>query len=105
MMADLFDPPPPVDTRRASFEAIRPKADVLQGRILRYMQRLHASNGPGITPDECASYLGLDKLSVRPRFTELQRAGLIHDTGARRKNPTSGKSAKVWTLTELGAAQ
>ena len=49
--------------------------------------------GP-MTPDECAEAMGLSVLSIRPRFTELKRAGSIFETGMRRKN-ASGKSAEV----------
>lgn len=47
------------------------------------------------TADEMADLLGLDKLSVRPRFSELDRASRIEDSGLRRRN-RSGKRAIVW---------
>lgn len=50
--------------------------------------------GP-MTADECATNLGMDKLSIRPRFSELATLGKIADTGERRRN-TSGKLAVVW---------
>lgn len=52
--------------------------------------------GP-LTADECAGWLDIDRLSVRPRFSELKRLGKIEDSGQRRKNQ-SGKSATVWRL-------
>jgi hypothetical protein len=47
------------------------------------------------TADECADALGIDKLSIRPRFSELAALGKIFDTGHRRRN-SSGKTAIVW---------
>lgn len=52
---------------------------------------------PDITPDEAAQFLKLDKLAVRPRFSELAARGIIEDSGARRKND-SGKNAAAWRL-------
>ncbi len=48
-----------------------------------------------LTADECAAQLGETVLAVRPRISELNKRGLIVDTGIRRKN-ISGISAKVW---------
>jgi predicted ArsR family transcriptional regulator len=52
--------------------------------------------GP-LTADEAAANLGIDKLSIRPRFSELAAAGKIFDSGERRANG-SGKRAIVWAL-------
>lgn len=48
-----------------------------------------------MTADECADHLGQSILSIRPRFTELSRLGIIADTGERRAN-RSGRMAVVW---------
>mgnify|MGYP000322982922 CR=1 FL=1 len=48
----------------------------------------------GLTADECAAVLGESVLSIRPRFSELLGAGLIRETGQRRRN-ASGKMADV----------
>jgi predicted ArsR family transcriptional regulator len=50
-----------------------------------------------MTADECAANMGVDKLAVRPRFSELARLNRISDTGQRRANG-SGRSAIVWAL-------
>ena len=47
------------------------------------------------TADEAAEHLGESVLSVRPRLSELNRMGLIVQTGHRRIN-NSGMSANVW---------
>ena len=51
-----------------------------------------------MTADEIAAALGLSILTVRPRVTDLNKAGRIVDTGARR-NTASGNSAIVWRVT------
>ncbi len=49
------------------------------------------------TADECAEELGKSVLTIRPRFSELLRLGLIEDTGLRRPN-ASGHRATVWRI-------
>lgn len=53
-------------------------------------------HGP-MTADETAERLGESVLTIRPRFSELNRARLIFKTSERRKN-RSGRSAVVWKL-------
>lgn len=60
------------------------------------------SRGPG-TADEVATRLERSALAIRPRISELRAAGLIEDTGHRRKNK-SGMSAGVWRPTSAGLA-
>lgn len=52
--------------------------------------------GP-MTADEIAAVLGLSILTVRPRVTDLNKAGRIEDTGARRQTG-SGNAAIVWRV-------
>lgn len=49
------------------------------------------------TADEVAGDIGIDRLAIRPRCTELKAAGLIQDSGKRRSN-VSGKLACVWEV-------
>jgi hypothetical protein len=77
-------------TSEAAAQGIAPAAPHLRGRVLACLR----DRGPA-TPDECASRLDLDILSVRPRFSELARCGLIQKTGERRPN-RSGALANVW---------
>lgn len=49
----------------------------------------------GLTADETADRLRVDRLSIRPRCTELKVCGFIRDSGQRRLN-ASGKRAIVW---------
>jgi hypothetical protein len=49
----------------------------------------------GLTADELAVRLAMDRWSIQPRTSELRRKGLIRDSGQRRSNVT-GKLAIVW---------
>lgn len=97
MNAPLFDPPfpfgaiiQPSDTSRAAAESIAPTAELLREQCFASLR----DHGPA-TADAVAARLDLSILSVRPRFTELKKAGRIVDTGLRAKN-ASGRSAAVW---------
>src|SRR5262245_20532377 len=79
------------DTSRSAAEST--DAATLRVLVVRCLDR-HGSQ----TADEVATRLGIDKLAIRPRCSELRRLGQIVDTGERRIN-TSGKAAIVWRLT------
>ena len=78
---------------RTSYEA----SMVMRGRApkLRYRCLTALENAGPMTADEVAEVLGESVLSIRPRFSELKRNGLILPTGERRKN-ISGRPAVVW---------
>lgn len=67
------------------------RAEKLRRRIYGFMKL----NNQGYTADEIAGLFKESCLSIRPRFSELLMAGLIVDTGVRRKN-ISGATASVW---------
>lgn len=93
--ADHYPQTPGFKQRETAVEAaesIRPSIGRLQGYCLNALDAL----GP-LTADECAERLQIDKLSIRPRFSELAARGKITDTGERRRN-SSGKSAIVWRV-------
>lgn len=52
------------------------------------------AEGP-LTADEVAARLGRTVLSIRPRISQLNKKGLVIDTGERRLNE-SGSPATVW---------
>lgn len=54
----------------------------------------------GMTTDECAAYIGVSILAIRPRFSELNRDGQIVGTQERRLNG-SGRAATVWRLVSV----
>lgn len=84
----------PLDTRAEGIEHIKQTAPLLRQRIVHEMVGL--SNG--LTPDEAADRLKVSVLSVRPRFTELKKQGLIRKNGQYRKN-ASGVRAAAHELT------
>lgn len=63
---------------------------------LREMVMQELAKAPG-TADELAKRLGQDKLSIRPRCSELFKEKRIVETGEFRKND-SGINAIVWGL-------
>jgi hypothetical protein len=83
-----------IDTSIAAAEALAPKV----GRLQRMALDAIAGRGAlGLTADELAEALQLDRYSIQPRTSELRRKRLIADSGLRRFN-SSGKKAIVWTL-------
>jgi hypothetical protein len=80
------------DTAEEAAAEVAPKAPRLRGLCLDTLRT--AGN---LTADECAARLGIDKLSIRPRFSELAATGDILDTGDRRLN-ASHKRAIVWCV-------
>lgn len=84
------------DTSRAAANAIAPEL----GRLQRLAEEaITAAGAHGLTADELAEQLGVDRLSIRPRASELRRKGLICDSGRRRPN-VNGKAAIVWVARE-----
>ncbi len=65
------------------------RANALRDRVLAAL-RVYVP----MTADEIASALGEDRLSIRPRCSELIALGKIKETGQRRPN-ASGKMAAV----------
>jgi len=88
-----------IDTSMEAAAAVAPKC----GRLQRLALAAIKDAGPaGMTTDELADHLEVDRGSVQPRTSELRLLGLIRDSGQRRKN-RSGIRAIVWTAT--GGAQ
>ena len=82
-----------VDTSIAAAEAMAPRL----GRLQRMAEtQIRDAGEKGLTADELAARLNLDRWSIQPRTSELKRKGLIKDSGQRRPNET-GKLAIVWT--------
>jgi hypothetical protein len=80
-------------SQEAAFR-IAPKAKNLREQSLEIFKQHHRL---GLTADEMAFLLNVSILSIRPRFTELVRMGVIEDSGERRKNQ-SGSNVTVWRL-------
>lgn len=79
------------DTRRHAYAKAKDTATILRGKCIG------ALTTGNFTADEIAEILEESILSIRPRISELNKAGIIEDTGIRRIND-SGNSAKVWRL-------
>jgi DNA-directed RNA polymerase specialized sigma24 family protein len=60
---------------------------------------IKAAGALGLTADELAERLGVNRYTIQPRTSELRRLRKIADSGQRRRN-VSGKKAIVWTLPE-----
>lgn len=92
------------DTSIAAADAITPRL----GRLQRMAAAAIFDAGAlGLTADELAGALDLDRASVQPRTSELRRKGVIADSGQRRRN-RSGKMAIVWidaTLAEPASCE
>ena len=83
-----------VDTSVAAADTLAPKLGRLQ---LMAQTAIRAAGARGLTADELAAHLDMDRWSIQPRTSELKRKGLIADSGKRRPNAT-GKMAIVWIV-------
>ena len=81
-----------VETSIAAAGDLAPKLGRLQRLALA---AIRAAGWLGLTADELAGRLDMDRWSIQPRTSELKRKGLIRDSGQRRPNST-GKQAIVW---------
>jgi hypothetical protein len=89
-----------VDTSIAAAQAVTSKLGRLQRLAL---DAIEARGAGGLTTDELAEALGLDRYSIQPRTSELRRKSMIVDSGRRRLN-ASRKRAIVWTLPQYRAS-
>ena len=88
----------PRDTSHAAAQAMLPRQGTIQAQVLEAL-----SERP-MTSFELAAATGISYRSIQPRTAELARpvtggrAALIRDSGARREDPETGKTAIVWRL-------
>lgn len=85
------------ETGRQAAETIAPQLGRLQ-RLVR--EAVKARGHYGLTPEEACDVLGIERVSLQPRFSELKAKGLVADSGRRRLNPSSRKRAVVWVAIE-----
>lgn len=85
------------DTEQLALEFVAPK---LSGLRLKALQSL-ASAHPGLTGSQVAEKMDAWLYSVKPRLTELERMGLVRDSGERAKNDR-GRQEIVWQITGRG---
>ena len=94
---DIFSPPAQHHSRTSmeAAEAIRPKVNSLQKRVLAY---LRACGSYGATDEEMQDALGLEGSTQRPRRRELQQQGLITGPEGLVRKTSSGRNAQVWRV-------
>ena len=81
-------------TSMAAAVEIAAKAPTLRGQVLRSLR----DDGPA-TDEQIQQRLGMGANTERPRRRELQKLGLVVDSG--RTRPTlSGRQAVVWAVAE-----
>lgn len=78
-------------TSQDAAERIEPRSATLRRLVMGALE----SSPRGLTADECAAMLGESVLSIRPRFSEMARMGMIEESGERRRNE-SGARANVY---------
>lgn len=89
---------PDVPGNRSVDTSIAATADIhLQlGKLQRHVhEAIKAAGIYGLTTNEIAARLNVDRGSVQPRTSELKARGLIRDSQMRRPN-ANGKKAIVW---------
>lgn len=84
------------ETSRAAAERITPVAISQAARVFHFIAQC---GDEGATDHEVQAELELTGDSERPRRCSLHRAGLIRDSGQRRKSP-AGRQAIVWIAAE-----
>ena len=83
-------------TSVAAKVAIAPSAAKQRARVFLYILN---QGEAGATLNEIEAALGLAGNTVRPRRLELEKKGLVKDSGKRRPTP-SGRAAIVWVVPE-----
>ena len=81
-----------IDTSIEAAEKMAPRLGGLQHEVAI---AIRSAWEDGLTGDEVAFRLGVERWSVQPRTSELRLKGVIRDSGRRRPN-TSGRSAIIW---------
>lgn len=87
------------DARDTSLAAATKALGRSAGWRRRVFDLIAASDG--VTDEEIADQLGMNPSTERPRRVELVQAGLIRDSGRRRRT-VSGTDAAVWVISDLG---
>lgn len=91
-----------IDTSVAAAEAMSSVSARYQRMALFAIQ---VAGARGLTAEELAARLGLERTTIQPRTTELRRRGLIRDSAQRRPN-RNGHRAIVWiAVSNAGGAR
>ena len=82
-------------TSEAAADDMAPRAPAL-----RHLAKEKIAAAPnGLTAEELSDACGVERVAMQPRTSELEKAGVITDSGIRRRN-RSGKNAIVWVIAE-----
>jgi hypothetical protein len=91
-----------VDTSIEAANDIAPDLGRYQRSALSFIR---AAGDAGLTAEELAGAMGVDRTTAQPRTSELRLRYMIKDSGQRRRN-ASGKRAIVWVaLSEAERAE
>jgi hypothetical protein len=83
------------ETSAAAAADITPELSRLRRMAFEAISR----RGPlGYTSEELADAVGVPRVSIQPRTSELFRLGQIAKSQQKRRNASSGKMARVWVL-------
>lgn len=82
-------------TSMEAAEAIRPKVNALQQRVLSY---LGFRGSLGATDEEMQDALSMNPSTQRPRRIELLNKGLIEGPEGVVRKTSSGRNAQVWRV-------
>jgi hypothetical protein len=107
-MVDLYPYAPgtmglTVATLATSTDAAKAIAPSRKRLVLIAMHTLHTLGAA--TRFEAIAASGAKASALQPRFSELIALGLVEPTGARRRNPDTGKGGAELRLTEKGRAR
>lgn len=83
-----------VDTSAAAAASLGSSLSYLQAKVFRAIAEAGTN---GLTTNELADLLRIDRGSVQPRTSELRAKGRIRDSRQRRLN-ANGKKAIVWVV-------
>lgn len=81
-------------TSRKAAESIAKTAHTLRAEVFGYIRKCGAR---GATDNETQIALGMGAQTQTPRRLELERAGIVRDSGKRRKT-AKGRDAIVWVV-------
>ncbi len=82
------------DTSKQAADKINRKLGVLHKQVLEGFERVTEA-----TPDQMAAITGLDRQTVKSRFTELTNDGYLVKTDKRGKT-IKGSSCAIWARTD-----
>jgi hypothetical protein len=101
----LFDRPEPpavpdwTNTRRQAYDRIGPVAGRIAAQVFA---TIYTAGSAGLIDEEVAAALGMKESTTRARRVELRDAGLVIDSGRRRRT-SSGRAAAVWVCVATDA--